>query len=60
MRRLIVSVGDDKHVNIECERIESDGTVVQAWVRNHIVGMFLIGSFDFMYLSETKEKPNDI
>lgn len=53
--KLVVITGE-KYINIPAESISTDGTMVYAYKGETLVGAFLIGTFDSLYLSNTRKE----
>lgn len=54
-KRLIVAVNGELYVNIPCDRLESDAFYLYGYLKDQMVAIISIGSFDRAYLSEVKE-----
>ena len=55
MKRLTLRVGDCITMNIPCDRIEEDGTILKGYYNGELVAMSTIGTFDCAHLSEQRE-----
>ena len=54
-RRLIVAVNGELYVNIPCDQIAQDANFLYGYLKDQLVALISIGTFDRAYLSEVKE-----
>ena len=53
--RLVVAVNAELYVNIPCDRLDQDANFLYGYLRDELVAIISIGSFDRAYLNEVKE-----
>lgn len=55
MKKLVVIFGNGNFVNVDCDEMKSDENFIYGYLKEHLIAIFQIGTFDGAYLSRVKE-----